>query len=85
MISDLRSNTVNELRRIYQFIGTRASDAQLQDLVRKYSFENIPGDKKGSGKFCRKASPGAWRTSFSPDEQELLHSIMGETLAQCGY
>jgi len=82
---DLRRNTTEELRRIYQFIGTEVSEDYLREAVQRYSFENIPPDQKGSGRFARKASPGAWRKSFTIDEQKLLHSIMGETLRALGY
>jgi len=51
----------------------------------RYSFENIPTDQKGKGKFARSASPGKWKENFNEEEQEVINDIMKETLKELGY
>jgi hypothetical protein len=82
---DLRNNTFEELKRIYDFIGIRIPDKELEKIVEKYSFENIPQSKKGSGKVTRSASPGKWKENFSQEEQKIMNDIMKETLNKLGY
>ena len=61
------------------------SDDKMEKLVEKYSFENIPSEKKGLGKFNRSATPGKWKENFSKKEQALMAEIMGKTLNRLGY
>lgn len=82
---DLRINTSLELRRIYEFLGIQVSHEYIEDLAIRYSFENIPEDEKGQGKIVRKAKPGGWRETFSDEEREIMHSIMGNLLKEFGY
>jgi len=58
---------------------------KMERLVEKYSFENIPSEKKGLGKFNRSATPGKWKENFSKKEQTLMDEIMGKTLKRLGY
>lgn len=55
------------------------------EVAATYDFAAIRPQDKGQGKFARAARPGMWRESLRPEEQELLHQIMGETLEQLGY
>jgi len=82
---DLRKNTFSELKKIYDFLDLKISDEELQKIITIYSFENIPPEKKGPGKFFRIASPGNWKNSFSSKEKELMNSIMGKTLEKMNY
>jgi len=82
---DLRYNTFEELKKIYDFIGIKIPEKKLEQIVEKYSFENIPSEKKGSGKVTRSASPGKWKENFSEEEQRIMSEVMSETLSQLGY
>jgi len=82
---DLRNNTVDELKKIYEFLQIEIKNEELEKLVSKYSFENIPAESKGQGKFTRFASPGKWKENFNEKEKNLMDSIMGKTLAQLHY
>jgi len=82
---DLLSNTFDEMKKIYKFLEIDISDDGLQKIVNKYSFENIPSELKGSGKFYRSASPGKWKENFIEEEQKLINEIMGTTLQKLGY
>ena len=82
---DLNKNTVEKLHKIYQFLEINISDEDVKSIVDKYAFENIPNSEKGSGKFFRSAKPGSWRQNFKEKEQELMNTIMGETLSEFDY
>ena len=82
---DLRKNTLEELEKIYKFLGIDIPKHQLQEIVTKFTFENLPPEQKGPGKFARSASPGKWRDNFSEEEKKVLEKIMGPMLRILGY
>ncbi len=82
---DLRYETMKQLKKIYDFLEIPITDEELEVLVSRYSFENIPEDEKGKGKVARKAKPGGWRETFTEEEKEIMHSIMGDLLNEFGY
>ena len=82
---ELLKNTKNELKKIYEFIKIDILDSDLQKMVEKFNFKNIPEDKKGSGKFTRSATPGKWRENFDQDEKKIMNQIMGKTLQKLDY
>jgi len=82
---DLRKNTVEELSKIYQFLEIDITKSKLEEIVEKYSFENIPSQSKGKGKFIRFATPGKWKENFNEEEQKLMNSTMEKTLTSLGY
>ena len=82
---DIHANTLSELKKIYDFIGIDILQDELEKVVQKHSFENIPSNQKGSGKVTRSASPGQWKKNFSEEEQKIMQDIMGKTLSDLGY
>jgi len=82
---DLRKNTVEELSKVYQFLGIDIPRNKLEEIVEKNSFENIPSQSKGKGRFTRYATPGKWKENFNEEEQKLMNSIMEKTLTSLGY
>jgi hypothetical protein len=82
---NLRQNTVPELERIYKFLKIDINIDEIKTIVNKYSFENIPDSEKGSGKSRRSATPGKWKDNFNEEEQELMNSLMEETMKRLGY
>jgi len=82
---DLRKNTLSELTKIYQFIGIKVVQNTLTEIIEKYSFENIPKNKKGKGQFRRFATPGKWAENFNENEKKKLEKIMKPTLEKLGY
>jgi len=82
---ELKNNTLQELRKIYEFIGIKISDEELKNKIETHDFKKIPESQKGKGKFYRAASTGSWKDNFSQKEQNLMNSIMGETLKKMGY
>ncbi len=82
---DLLKNTYDELKKLYNFLQIDITDEKLNDLISKYSFEKIPEDKKGDGKFARSATPGEWRENFTEKEKKIMNETMGEMLNKLGY
>jgi len=82
---DLRVNTFEELKKIYQFLEIKIDDKEIQKIVNKFAFENIPENQKGQGEFKRFASPGKWRENFNDEEKALINNLIGETLKKLGY
>ena len=82
---ELLKNTLNELKKLYQFLSIDAKEEDLKEIINRYSFEKIPKNQKGKGKFRRFATPGMWRENFNEEEKRLIEKIMGETLRDLGY
>jgi hypothetical protein len=79
---DLRSDTLGEMERIYSTLGIAVDKEELAQLVEKHSWENIPTEDKGQGKFYRKASPGSWKEDLSPQQVEVVERITGPLLKE---
>jgi len=82
---NLLKNTVDELEKIYRFIEVDITKNQIEKIVEKYSFSNIPDDQKGSGKVTRFATPGKWKENLTQEEQDAVQDIMEKTLEKLGY
>ncbi len=82
---DLRQNTILVLQKTYEFLQIEIKKNELENIVKKYSFENIPSELKGQGKFRRFASPGKWKDNFNDEEKSTIEKIMGSTLKKLGY
>lgn len=82
---DLRKNTLEELQKIYDFLQIDIKRNELEKIVEKNRFENIPNELKGKGKFTRFASIGKWEENFTEFEKSIINEIMGSTLEKIGY
>jgi len=82
---DLISEPLNQLKKVYNFLGISFSDNELNQKIELGSFNKIPDSKKGEGKFFRLAKPGNWKIAFSEEEQKIMQDIMGKTLSDFGY
>jgi hypothetical protein len=79
---DLRADTLNTMRRIYAGLEIPVEEAELALSVEKNSWENIPEEEKGEGKFHRKAKPGGWREDLTPEQVEIVESVAGPLLRE---
>jgi hypothetical protein len=82
---DLRRDPEPHLSTIFQWLGLQASGDELQSRVAKLSFEALPEDKKGEGKFTRSAAPGNWRQDLTLSEQQAIEDVLGPKLKELGY
>jgi hypothetical protein len=54
----------------------------LARSIEKHSWENIPQEEKGEGKFYRKATPGGWREDLTPEQVEIVERITAPVLEE---
>jgi Sulfotransferase domain len=79
---DLRADTLETMKRIYSTLGIEVDEEELGRAVEKHSWENIPEDQKGEGKFYRKATPGGWREDLTPGQVETVERITAPLLKE---
>ncbi|HEU4494146.1 MAG TPA: hypothetical protein VFR69_08145, partial [Rubrobacteraceae bacterium] len=53
--------------------------------VEKHSWENVPEEEKGEGKFHRKATPGGWREDLTPGQAQIVERITAPLLKEFSY
>jgi hypothetical protein len=79
---DLRTDTLGTLKRIYRTLNIPVDEAGLNRTVEKHSFENIPEEERGPGKFRRKATPGGWREDLTAVQVEMVERITAPLLRE---
>jgi hypothetical protein len=79
---DLRHDTVNVLRAMYDALEVEADQAQIEAAAAKHSWEQIPESEKGKDKFFRKAQPGGWRDDLSGDQIKIIEEITGPLISR---
>ena len=79
---DLRHDTIDVLKAMYDALEVEADEAQLEAAVEKHSWENIPEGQKGKDKFFRKAQAGGWRDDLSSEQIKLVEDITGPLLSK---
>ena len=79
---ELRADALGTMKRIYSELGIPADEGELARAVEKHSWEKIPEEEKGEGKFYRKATPGGWREDLTPEQVETVESITAPLLKE---
>ena len=79
---DLRADTLGTMRRIYSSLGIEVDETELSGAVEKHSWENVPEEEKGEGKFHRKATPGGWRDDLTPEQAEIVERVTAPLLKE---
>ncbi len=82
---ELRAEPERHVARVLTWAGRDDALPRVEEAVSLLSFERLPADATGPGRFARAAQPGLWREHFSPEEQTTLAAIMGPTLGRLGY
>ena len=77
---ELRADALGTMKRIYSDLGIEVDGAELSRAVEKYSWENVPEEEKGAGKFFRKAKPGGWREDLTPEQAEQVEEVTAPLL-----
>ena len=77
---ELRADTLGTMKRVYSALGIPVQEGELRRAVQKHSWENIPEEQKGEGKFYRKAAPGGWREDLTPEQAEAVARITAPLL-----
>jgi Sulfotransferase family len=79
---ELRADTLQTMKRIYSALEIPVEEAELARSVEKHSWEKIPAEQKGEGKFHRKAKPGGWREDLTPEQAEIVEGMAGSLLRE---
>jgi len=82
---DLINQTFDEVKKIYEFLEIDIKKEELEELIKKYDFKNIPESEKGKGQFRRFATPGKWKENFTEEEKKTVENMIGDTLRKMGY
>ena len=79
---DLRSDTLGTMKRMYGELDVPVEEVRLAKAVEKHSWENIPEEEKGQGKFYRKATPEAWREDLTRRQVKAVERITAPLLEE---
>ena len=79
---DLRVDTLGTMKRIYSALELPVDEGGLARAVEKHSWENVPAEQKGEGKFHRKAKPGGWKEDLTPEQAEIVEGVAGSLLRE---
>src|SRR5215207_8013218 len=79
---ELRADTLGTMKRLYAALGTPFGEDELARVVEKHSWENIPEEEKGEGKFYRKATPGGWREDLTPEQAKIVENVTAPLLEE---
>jgi hypothetical protein len=79
---DLRVNPFGEMKRLYSALGIPVDEEALSRAVEEHSWEKLPEEEKGEGKFYRKAKPGSWKEDLGPEEARVVEEITAPLLKE---
>ncbi len=77
----LRTEPLKEMKRVYSELQIPFEEGEFKKTVEKHSWENIPEDQKGEGKFYRKGSPGSWRKDLTPEQVQIVEKTTAPLLS----
>ena len=94
---DLRLNPLDELNKVFQYLGIKATDTFIQSIIERNRFERLsvegwriwqaarkPGQTKANSHF-RKGITGDWKNHFKEAHSQRFKKIAGEKLIEFGY
>ena len=79
---ELRADTLGTMKRLYSALGVPVDEGGLARVVHKHSWENIPEEKRGEGKFYRKARPGGWREDLTAGQVAAVEEVTAPLLEE---
>jgi hypothetical protein len=79
---ELRADALGAMKRLYAELEIPVDEDELLRAVEKHSWENIPEEEKGEGKFYRKATPGGWREDLTPEQAKIVEEITAPLLEE---
>ena len=77
---DLRVDAPGVVRRIHSELGIPVDEAALARVVEAHSWEAVPEEEKGEGKFRRKAKPGGWQEDLTPEQARIVEGVTAPLL-----
>jgi hypothetical protein len=82
---------VQELQRVFEFIGVPIDAENVAAIYKRHQFENMKQDGRGVHNFAlpkeffRKGEAGDWRNSLNPGQRYLFYETAGDLLCALGY
>ena len=80
---ELVEDTEKSLTRIATSLGY--STDNIEKTARAHSFENMPSDKQGAGKFYRKGKAGTYHEDLAPEQIRIVEEVCGPLMKELGY
>lgn len=83
-----QQHNVPAWRELFDFLEIEISDAALEALMQRYSFEKISGRNRGDedkNVHLRKGVAGDWKNYLTAEHKELFKESFGEILIRYGY
>ncbi len=72
---ELRSDTLETMRRIYGELEIEVDQKALAEAVKKHAWESVPEEERGAGKFYRRASPGGWQEDLTEEQVTIVEEV----------
>jgi hypothetical protein len=79
---DLREDTQAVMERLYSELEIPVNEEELARVVERHSWESLPEEKKGEGKFYRSATSGAWRKDLSSKDVRAVEEVTAPILRE---
>lgn len=79
---ELRADPVRTMERFYSTLHIPVSERELARTVERHTWENVPEEEKGQGKFHRKATTGGWREDLTPRQVAIVEEITAPLLQE---
>jgi hypothetical protein len=79
---DLVADTEATMHSLYAALRIEVNHDELANAVKKHSWENVPEEEKGGGKFYRKGTPGGWREDLTPEQAKTVERITAHLLEE---
>lgn len=79
---DLVADVFGTMRRVYSELGLLIDDEELASVVEKHSFDNVPEEQRGEGKFYRKGTSGGWREDLTAEQAAIVERVTAPILEE---
>lgn len=79
---DLKDDTLVTMKGIYSALNLSLDEDELERVVAKHSWDNIPTEDKGPGKLRRKAKPGGWEEDLTPEQVESVEKVTAPIMSE---
>jgi hypothetical protein len=82
---DMRTDPTTHIGRLLEALDMTVPPDDLTQLVKDATLENMPAETRGPTQARQTGQVGGYRSSFSPEEIELMNGIMRKNLQRYGY
>ena len=79
---DLKADTLSVMEKVCADLEIPVGKDQLSRVIEKHSWENVPKQEKGGGKFYRKGTSGGWKEDLTPGQAALVEKITAPLLEE---